>query len=268
MDVPKLMPGSRLEPAPERTAFDYALAIAKVGTIAFPFFGPGVTLVDLLTAPLRTKRLSDWQEELRLRLNDLSQRVGGLTPEALAKDDAFVSAWFQATQAALRTHQKEKLDALRNAVLNAALGKDAQTNRQAQFLSLVDRFTAAHLTLLRFFRDPAGHFESRKMAVPQVPAGNDYLAYQLVCTAMPELIQQLRSPSENRTAASFQMIELLFDDLVSSRLISLNRLNETWMVPRFTGQPTPFPVNPVTTHLGDDFLAFIAEPQDPAVAKP
>jgi hypothetical protein len=62
------------------------------------------------------------------------------------------------------------------------------------------------------------------------------------------------------------MFQVLFDDLTSAKLISLQRVkdNEAWIIPRFTAQPTPFPVHPVTTHLGEDFLAFITEPREEA----
>jgi hypothetical protein len=43
----------------------------------------------------------------------------------------------------------------------------------------------------------------------------------------------------------------------------VQRTNEAWIIPRFTAQPTPVPVHPVTTHLGEDFLAFITEPRGP-----
>jgi len=66
MAILNLESDSRLEPAPDRTAFDYGLAVAKVGALAFPFLGAGVTLFDLVTAPSRGKRLIDWCEELRL----------------------------------------------------------------------------------------------------------------------------------------------------------------------------------------------------------
>ena len=112
-----LNPSPDLEPAPGRTAFDWGLSTAKAGTLIFPFLGPGITLFDLLTGPKRGKRMSDWCEDLRQRLNDLSRKVNGLTFEKLADSDAFVSAFAQATTAALKTHQKEKLEALRNAVL-------------------------------------------------------------------------------------------------------------------------------------------------------
>jgi hypothetical protein len=260
----ELTPSARVEPTPERTAFDYGLSTAKVMALVFPFLGPGVSLLEILTAPSRGRRLTDWCERFRLHFNELSQKVAGLTPEALAKDEAFVSAFAQATQAALRTHQQEKLDALRNAVLNVALGREPDADRQGQFLSLVDRFTAAHLIphliLLRFFQDPSGHFEKRRIPIPTVPVGTKCLAYELVCIAMPELHQKLQSPLQGRTGAPVQMIQSLLTDLVTAQLIALERLNEMWVVPRFGGQPAAVLINPVTTHLGNDFLAFITEP--------
>lgn len=151
MDELKINPDSRLEPVPDRTPFDYAIAVAKAGTLAFPFLGSGVTLFDLVTAPLRGKRMQEWCEELRLRVNDLSQKVNGLTPERLAQDDAFVSAFAHASQVAMRNHQTEKLDALRNAVLNVAIGNAPSADMQQFFLTLVDSFTPMHLTILAYF---------------------------------------------------------------------------------------------------------------------
>ncbi len=71
MEKLNLTPNPRLEPAPGKTAFDYGVVIAQVGAIAFPTVLPGVKLFDLVTAPFRGKRMSDWCEELRLRLNEL-----------------------------------------------------------------------------------------------------------------------------------------------------------------------------------------------------
>ena len=105
-------PDSPLQPAPGKTAFDYALAIAKVGSLAFPFVGSGIAFFDLVTAPARGKRMSDWCEQLRLCLDDLSAKVEGLTPEALVDSEPFISAFAQATQAALKTHQTDNLEAL------------------------------------------------------------------------------------------------------------------------------------------------------------
>jgi hypothetical protein len=146
------------------------------------------------------------------------------------------------------------------------LGREPDSDRQQLFLALVDRFTAAHLTLLRFFQDPAGHFERTCRPVPTVPAGTNLLAYEFVRSALPELHRQLQSPAEDRSASAFQIFQALFDDLTSAKLIALQRVkdNEAWIIPRSTAQPTPFPVHPVTTHLGEDFLAFITEPREEA----
>lgn len=90
-----------------------------------------------------------------LGLNDLSEKVDDLTPEKLATNEAFNSTFFQAAQAVLRTHDKEKLEALRNAVLNVAAGAaEEDQSRVTAFLSLIDRFTPAHLRILGTFRNP------------------------------------------------------------------------------------------------------------------
>ena len=80
--------------------------------------------------------------------------------------------------------------------------------------------------------------------------------------AMPELGQQVKSTSADRTYASFQFIELILADLVSAKLIHLERVNETWSIPKFDQNPVPSPVKQLATHLGEDFLAFIAEPTE------
>ena len=45
-------------------------------------------------------------------------------------------------------------------------------------------------------------------------------------------------------------------------LLGLDRLHETWSVPRFTTAAQPTPVTPLATHLGEDLLAFITEPKE------
>jgi hypothetical protein len=255
------------EPLPQPNLEDVAHAGRKVLVSMIPVLGAaGSELVGILSSPLALRR-DAWLQDLERRLRDLESKVVGFRFEDLAQNDQFVSATLVATQGALKTHQREKLDAFKNAVLNVALGKDTNADRQGQFLTLVDRFTAAHLTLLRFFQDPAGHFERRRMPIPSVTVGTNLLVYQLVSVALPELRQQFQSPAEDRSASVFQMFQALFDDLTSTKLIALQRVkdNEAWIVPRFTAQPIPYPVNPVTTHLGDDFLAFITEPREEQV---
>jgi hypothetical protein len=67
----------------------------------------------------------------------------------------------QATQSAGRTHRKEKLEALRNAVLNIALGHKPSEDLQAIFMNLVDSFAPVHLELLRFCQHDNAHDRER-----------------------------------------------------------------------------------------------------------
>ena len=222
-----------MQPAPGRTAFDYGLAIAKASALAFPFVGTGVTLFDLVTAPLRGKRLSDWCEELRLRLNELSQKVDGLTPEALATSEPFISAFAQATQAALKTHDAEKLEALRNAVLNVALAKAPSEDKQLLFVNFVDRFGRLHLRLLAFSEDTEKHGGKW---VRQGPG--TIVVHHLISKALPDL------------ASEFQLVNAVVTELGSLGLIGVS--NAAGPIPTFSKW---------ITNLGEEFLRFIREPE-------
>ena len=51
-------------------------------------------------------------------LQNLEEKVKGLTIDTLQDNDAFITTVMRATQSAIRNHQKEKLEALRNATLH------------------------------------------------------------------------------------------------------------------------------------------------------
>jgi hypothetical protein len=97
--------------------------------------------------------LSNWLDELRQKFNELSHTVAGLAPERLSRDEAFSSAFAHATQAAMRSYRAEKLEALRSAVLNIAIGRAPAEDLQLIFLNLIDRFTPTHLQTLAFLAE-------------------------------------------------------------------------------------------------------------------
>jgi len=247
------------QPLPTDLEFDDVTYAVKKGIAGLAPLGG--ELFELLTSPLARRR-DDWLEDLERRLRDLEKKVERFRFEDLATNDQFVSTTLVATQAALKTHQPEKLDALKNAVVNVALGHESDSDRQQQFLSLLDRFSATHLVLLRFLNNPAEYFRSAGKSVPSIQTFPKLLVYQLIWQAMPELREQVKSPACDHTAASFQFIELVLRDLVGAKLIALEALNETWAVPKFDNNPAPSLVKPLTTHLGEDFLSFITEPAE------
>ena len=77
----------------------------------------------------------------------------------------------EASQIALRTHQKEKLEALRNAVLNVAIGDRVDEEEQAAFLGLIQEFTTWHLAILKTFHDPVALAREKKLDMNQMIGG-------------------------------------------------------------------------------------------------
>lgn len=114
--------------------------------------GVASELIGVLSSPV-TQRRDDWFADLQRRLRDLEGRVDGFRFDDLEHNEQFVSATFQATGAALRTHQAEKLVALQNAIVNIALANAPSEDLQSIFLNMVDSFTPTPLRVLRHFRD-------------------------------------------------------------------------------------------------------------------
>ncbi|TCC34940.1 hypothetical protein [Kribbella sindirgiensis] len=107
------------------------------------------------------KRMTQWFEDLADTVTELQEQGSGLTFDQLADDPIFTDAVINATRAAQATHQQEKLDALRNGVLNS-LGPGAPSvDEQSRFFRLVDEFGVAHLTMLTFPHNPRGWFDDR-----------------------------------------------------------------------------------------------------------
>lgn len=123
---------------------DHCLAAIKGAVAAIPLGGVLAEELGIVLVPPLARRRDEWWEHLARRLRELEETVAGFHLEDLSQNEQFVSATLQATQAALRTHQEEKLQALRNAVLNTALGKGGDDDSQALiFVSCGYIYTAA-----------------------------------------------------------------------------------------------------------------------------
>jgi hypothetical protein len=86
------------------------------------------------------KRMDLWLDQLAEAVDQLGRRF-----EDLAGDEVFVDAVINATRAAQTTHQQEKLDALRHAVVNSVAPGAPDVDEQARFFRLVEQRSAAHL---------------------------------------------------------------------------------------------------------------------------
>lgn len=136
----------------ERSTGDWMHAISKGVVSAVPLAGGAAgEIFGLLVAAPASKRRDEWIQALAERLQALEKKIPDLF-QALPSNDDFVTAALHATQIAMRTHQNEKIEALRNAVLNVAIGSAPNVDHQLMFLLWVDAFTPSHLAFLEICR--------------------------------------------------------------------------------------------------------------------
>lgn len=138
---------------PQKTPADAVHAFAKAGISMIPIIGgPAVELFQSLIQPPLEKRRDHWMADVGEKLHELE--ANGFTLESLQNNEQFISAVMHASQIALRTHQKAKLEALRNAILNVAVGRAPDETFQNLFFNLIDSLTEEHLRILKVFQAP------------------------------------------------------------------------------------------------------------------
>jgi len=138
---------------PERSAGDALHATAKAGLSLLPVVGgPAVELFNSVVQPPIEKRRDEWMKSVGERLRELEET--GIELEDLRSNEAFISAVMHTSTLAIRTHKEEKLAALRNALINVAIGQAPDEAIQNVFFGFVDDLTELHLRILKVFQSP------------------------------------------------------------------------------------------------------------------
>lgn len=213
-------------PAPSRG--DVAHAVVKAGLSALPIVGgPAVELFQHLVQPPLDRRRSEWMDSVGEKLIELEER--GIDIEVLGQSEEFISAVMHASHVALRTHQEEKLDALRNAILNVATGQSPNEALEHMFFDWIDSLSVLHIKMLKLFQNPT--------PPPNMSMGglSSVLEYN-----MPEL--------RGHTPIYTQV----WKDLYMRGLTNTDGMNVT-----MSGQGL---AAKRTSEIGDEFLRFISEP--------
>lgn len=217
---------------------DYAHAGIRAGLSTAPFLGgPLAEFFSIVIAPPLEQRRDAWMVEIYSRLKQLEEKVEGFRIENLAQNEVFVSTLFSATQVAMRTHQAEKLAALRNAVINSAIRPSFDENLQLMFLNLVDRYTRWHLIILHFLDDPREYGKRNSISYPSWSMGGTASVLEF---AIPEL--------KGRRKFYDQIVKELYSDgLLNSDTFLHTTMTDQGM---FASR---------TTEMGKQFLEFISE---------
>lgn len=206
-----------------------------------PVFG-GTIAVALTVALNHTlnKRREQWFTELAEAVDELQDRLDGFDPAALAENEAFVDAVVTATRIVDRTSQREKIEVLRNAVLNSALPSALDVDVQQLYFTLIDDLTPTHMRLLTLLNDPPGWFDARpQLQRPQFGMSSNRTA--LINAAMPDL-----------GGMGPQMIERFYAALTDAGLV--NGALSGMMTAQGAWQS-------VTTEFAARFLAFVRDPR-------
>ena len=195
-------------------------------------------LFDLVITPPIERRRDAWRESVGERLRDLEEREH-VTLDDLRSNDAFITAMTRATQAAMRAHHEEKLEALRNAVFNSARPHAPSDTLQQLFIQWVDELTVDHLRFLLLFRDPGDWFRKYGKQPPQFAITSSLS--QLLQAAYPDL-------GNNRT-----LCELVASDLEARKLFGGGGIHTMMTASGAWAKRT--------TPLGDQFVDFISAPR-------
>ena len=223
---------------PKPTKGDTAYTMVKAAVSAVPVVGgPAAELISSIITPPFEKRKMEWIVGIAERLRQLEKKVEGLSPETLSQNDSFVTTVLEATQVAVRTHQEEKLEALRNAVTNSALPEAPTDDLQRIFLNYIADLTPWHLRVLNFFDDPKDWGEHHNIKFPSWNMGGP-------STVLEHSFKELQG---NR-----DFYDPLCQDLDSRGLLSAEGLHTTMSANgMFASRTKP---------IGKSFLKFIQNP--------
>lgn len=212
---------------------DLVETLARAGLSAVPIAGgAAVELFQHTVNRGRATRMQRWIEEVTEALNRHDVAI-----DSLAQRDGFLDAIGPATRAAVETSSSEKIEALRNAVLNAAVTSDLALDRHAILLDILVELTPTHVKLLKLFDDPPGWFARAGIEPPSFMMGGSQLA--VVERAYPDL-------ANDETLLNRVVIDLEQQGLSSIALRTM-----------MSGEGV---LSRRTRPLGKELLAFIAEP--------
>jgi len=220
-----------LEP-PKASKGDLVHALTKAGLSAIPLLGSSAAeLFQLVIQPPLERRRAEWMAAIGDKLQELQDH--GVRLEDLAENEEFITAVMHASNIALRTHQKEKLDALHNAILNVAIRQAPDDALQHMFFRWIESLSPLHLRFLKFF---------------QAPTPKPGLSMGGLSSVLEHNMPDLRGKRH--------IYDQVWKDLYSSGLVNTESLHVTMSANGLTEKRT--------SELGDAFMAFVTDPASTA----
>ncbi len=219
---------------PEKSIGDNSHAIVKGIISAIPMAGGSLSVIfeNIFTTPL-DKRKKEWFQSLADAIEELTKKVDDITPESLSKNEIFISVSMQATQIALRNHQQEKLNALKNAVKNSANPISIDENKVLMFTRIIDDMTPLHLKILKFLNNP---------------------------NIIEQELQKRTSPNiRTNYGDNMNIWKEYYPELSSSRELIIQISKELYVKGFLNNENALHSLGKNTSNFADEFLDFISE---------
>jgi len=214
---------------------DKTLSTIKTITSAVPYIGaPAVELLNAIVTPSLQKRRDKWFQSIGERLEKLEKEQNGIL-DKLADDDVFIDICLKTTELAIKTSEDEKLQALKNALLNSIDNEAVDISMQQVFLGYIDIFTVWHIKLLKLFDNPSIYRDK----LQNLYSGS---LIKVIEVAYPELI------------AEEEFTRQIFKDLYLKGLLNTESLAGMMTADGMLAKRT--------TKMGQDFIYYISESEN------
>ena len=240
-----------------QTRADHIRTLTKATLQNIPFGGTLAELYNVIFGSPITDRRDEFLYLVLHNIEDLRETVQGFNPYNLAENEAFKSTFLHAIEVAIRTHQEEKKEALKNAVLNSALPGSIDDNLQLMFLKLLDGFSPWHLKILGFIKNPEEWVKNNNPTTnfqeDWKTSRDKYPGYYIV-RLFPDLKDE-----------DIEFCNQVVKDLETNGLVYVKDVSHLQNIPglRLPGnQPVmTYYAPPEITNYGILFLLFIEEPK-------
>ena len=225
----------RIERAMTRSPVaETVLNIFKAALSSAPFAGGIASLISDYIPSSRFRRVEEFAEKVA---EDL-KRVASKVQAQYLKTDEFAFVFERAFRGAAENYQREKLDAFRGVLVNAATRMDVGQEEKEYFLVLINNLSVLHLRILRFMVEPKPYLAESGIEEGRVRGGFSDM-FQLVLPGIDAKI-----------------VESAFGDLYQMDLISTDKGIFHTMT---SGQGLRLLGDRVTP-LGRRFIEFIRPP--------
>jgi len=137
-------------PKPKKTDHIHTGVRALISSVPL-VGGAAIEVFNALIVPPLEKRRNDWMNRIGEAISRLEESAS-TNWKTLNENEIFIDTLIQASQAALKTSVELKLEALKNATLNASL-ISIDSSLQHVFISLIDDLSEWHLKILLFLSE-------------------------------------------------------------------------------------------------------------------